>query len=252
MSQFAGKVALVTGGTTGIGRETAIAYARGGAKVVVAGRRESEGNETLRLIREVGGEALFVKTDVSVEEDIIRLVAQTVQTFGRLDIAFNNAGIELFAPLNSISEESYDQVIDINVKGVFFSMKHEIEAMLKTGGGSIVNTSSVAGQAGMGFASVYSASKHAVNGLTRSVAMEFAKRNIRVNAIAPGAVKTEMYDRLIGGSASDMEAQMIAMHPIGRLGTTGEIASAVLFLSSDESSFITGQILAADGGFSTQ
>ena len=177
MSQFTGKVALITGGNAGIGRATAIEFAKQGAKVVVSGRREKEGQDVVAEIKALGGEAIFVKTDVSKESDVKAMIEQTLATFGRLDFAFNNAGIEqALTPLPDQTEETYDQIMDINVKGVWLSLKHEIPAMLKTGGGAIVNNSSIAGLIGFAMAPVYVASKHAVIGLTKSVALEYAKQ----------------------------------------------------------------------------
>ena len=184
MSDFQGKVALVTGGTSGIGRATAIAFAKEGAKVVVAGRRAAEGEETVRQIRGKGGEALFVPTDVSQEAQVKNLVGRTLEQFGRLDFAFNNAGIEQTpTPLLEQKMETYNQVMDINVKGVWLSMRHEIPAMLKTGGGSIVNTSSALGVIAFAAMEIYVASKHAVIGLTKSAALEFSSKGIRINAV---------------------------------------------------------------------
>src|SRR5579862_322105 len=216
MNEFQGKVALVTGGTSGIGRAAAIAYAREGAKVVVAGRRVSEGEETVRLIRAKGGEAMFVPTDVSQEAQVKNLVGRTLEQFGRLDFAFNNAGVEQ-APTPFLEQkvETYDQIMDINVKGVWLSMRHEIPAMLKSGGGAIVNTSSVAGVAAFPGMEVYAASKHAVIGLTKSAAVEFGKQGIRINAVLPAAIETEMLNRFIGDQ-KDTLAALTAMHPIGR------------------------------------
>ena len=200
------KVALVTGGTSGIGEALAFALAKRGAKVVVAGRRENEGRSVVNAIKKRGGKALFVKTDVSREADVKALVDKTLATFGRLDFAFNNAGIEGTAGLTTDkqTEENYRHTFDINVLGVLLSMKYEIPAILKNGG-AIVNTSSVAGQVGMPGFGVYTASKHAVNGLTRSAALEFAKQGVRVNAVAFGTIQTPMVNRLEIGRASCRE-----------------------------------------------
>jgi NAD(P)-dependent dehydrogenase (short-subunit alcohol dehydrogenase family) len=252
MSEFQNKVAIVTGGTSGIGRAAAVAYARDGAKVVVAGRRAAEGEETVRLIRAQGGEGLFVRTDVSKAIQVKELVDRTVQKFGRLDFAFNNAGIEQTpTPFLEQDEETYDQVMDINVKGVWLSMKYEIPAMLKSGGGSIVNTSSGLGVIAMPGIEVYVASKHAVIGLTKSAALEFGKQGIRVNAILPAVIDTDMIQRF-AGEKPELLAQMTALHPIGRIGKSEEIADAAIWLSSSKSSFVTGHSLLVDGGFTAQ
>lgn len=252
MNEFSGKVALVTGGTSGIGRAAAVAFAREGAKVVVAGRRAAEGEETIRLVRAQGGEAIFVPTDVAQEAQVKNLVGRTLEKFGRLDIAFNNAGIEQApTPFLQQTVETYDQVMNINVKGVWLSMKYEIPAMLKSGGGSIVNTSSIAGVIGLAGAEIYIASKHAVIGLTKAAAVEFGKQGIRVNAVLPAAIETDMLDRFIGDKA-DMKAGFAALHPIGRVGTADEVADAVIWLSSAKSSFVTGHSLLVDGGFTAQ
>jgi len=252
MNEFQDKVAIVTGATSGIGRAAAIAYAREGAKVVVAGRRATEGEETVRLLQAQGGEGIFVKTDVSKAVQVKELVERTLQKFGRLDIAFNNAGIEQVPlPFLEQDEETFDQVVDINAKGVWLCMKYEIPAMLKTGGGSIVNTASVFGVIGVPGDEIYIASKHAVIGLTKSAAVEFGKEGIRVNAILPGVVDTDMYQRF-AGEKPEFRAQMTAMHPIGRIGKSEEIADAAIWLSSSKSSFVTGHSLLVDGGFTAQ
>jgi NAD(P)-dependent dehydrogenase (short-subunit alcohol dehydrogenase family) len=251
MSLFQNKVALVTGGTSGIGQATALAFARAGAKVVVSGRREKEGQAVVASIKNTGGEALFVQADVSRESDVIALVDRTVSTYGRLDLAFNNAGIEWMGPLEQATEAEYRRVFDINVWGVLNSLRHEIPAMLKTGGGAIVNTSSIAGHIGMGQVSIYIASKHAVEGLTKSIALEFAKQNIRVNAVAPAAIETAMVDRFAGPDG-EMREYFKSLHPVGRMGKAEEVADAVLFLCSPQSGFITGESLKVDGGFTAQ
>jgi NAD(P)-dependent dehydrogenase (short-subunit alcohol dehydrogenase family) len=242
------KVAIITGGTSGIGRETAVLFAQAGAKVVVAGRRQSEGDETVKLARAAGGDAIFVKTDVSRTQDVEALVKTTVERYGRLDTAFNNAGIEgNWMPLVDISEQEWDSVIDINLKGVFLCLKYELRQMLANGGGTIVNMSSVAGLMGSPSAAPYCASKHGVIGLTRTAALECAAQNIRVNAVCPAVIETPMGERLFG--APDAHNGVLAMHPIGRLGTPREIAEAVLWLCSDKSSFMTGHYMVLDGGF---
>lgn len=242
------KVAIITGGTSGIGREAAVLFAQGGAKVVVAGRRETEGNETLGLVRKAGSDGLFVKTDVSKAADVKALVQKTVQKFGRLDLAFNNAGIEGdWKPLTELTEEDWDQVIDINLKGVWLCLKYEIPEMLKSGGGAIVNMSSVAGLMGTPAAAPYGASKHGVIGLTRTAALEYAKQHIRVNAVCPAVIETPMAERLFG--APEVRDWALGLHPIGRFGTPRDIAEAVLWLCSERSSFVTGHYIVLDGGF---
>lgn len=251
MKTLQDKVALITGGTTGIGRATAIAFARQGAKVVVSGRRQKEGEETVKLIKEAGGTGMFLAADVGKAADVKNLVERTVATFGRLDIAFNNAGIEssVIAPTADQDDADFDQVFAINVKGVYLSMKYQIPAMLKTGGGSIINTSSVAGVIGMPGAGPYVASKHAVIGLTKNAALEYAKLGIRVNAVAPAAIETPMLDRFTESVPRDL---LTSLHPIGRLGKPEEIADAAVWLASSQSSFVTGQTIAVDGGFTAQ
>jgi NAD(P)-dependent dehydrogenase (short-subunit alcohol dehydrogenase family) len=251
MSEFAGKVALITGGNAGIGRATAIEFAKHGAKVVVSGRREKEGHEVIAEIKALGGEAIFVKTDVSKASDVKAMIEQTLETFGRLDYAFNNAGIEqALTPLPEQTEETYDQIMNINVKGVWLALKHEVPAMLKAGGGAIVNNSSVAGLVGFAMASVYVASKHAVNGLTKSVALEYAKQNVRINAVAPGPIETRMY--LDFAKTREVRQMLESAVPSGRVGQPEDIASTVIWLCSDSASFVTGQIFPVDGGYTAQ
>ncbi len=243
------KVGIVTGGTSGIGRDTAVLFAKAGAKVVVAGRRESEGKETMDLVRAAGGEGLFVKTDVSRAAEVEALVRKTVEKFGRLDVAFNNAGIEgSWSPIAEQSEEDWDRTIDINLKGVWLCLKYEIQQMLKQGiGGAIVNMASVAGLIGSPGAATYCASKHGVIGLTKSAALETARSGVRVNVVCPAVIETPMGERLFG--APEMKKFALSLHPIGRLGTPMEIAEAVVWMCSDRASFMTGQSLVLDGGF---
>jgi NAD(P)-dependent dehydrogenase (short-subunit alcohol dehydrogenase family) len=249
MSQFVGKVVLITGGNAGIGRAAALEFANQGAKVVVSGRREKEGREVIAEIKALGGKAIFIKTDVSKESDVKAMIEQTLATFGRLDCAFNNAGIvQAPTPLPDQTEETYDQIMDINVKGVWLSLKHEIPAMLKTGGGAIVNNSSVGGLVGFATAPVYVASKHAVIGLTKSVALEYATQHVRVNAVAPGTIETRMFRDF----APEVRQMLESAHPMGRIGQPEEIASTVVWLCSDGASFVTGQTVPIDGGYTAQ
>lgn len=247
--EFRGKVAMVTGGTSGIGREAAVLFAKAGAKVVVAGRREVEGKETLELVRAAGGDGLFVKTDVSRAAEVQALVRKTVEKFGRLDMAFNNAGIEgNWSPIAEQAEEDWDLTMDINLKGVWLCLKYEIQQMLKQGGGgAIVNMASVAGLIGSAGAATYCASKHGVMGLTKSAALETARSGIRINAVCPAVIETPMVERLFGDPG--VRKFMLGLHPIGRFGTPKEIAEAVVWMCSDRASFMTGQSLVLDGGF---
>src|SRR6266853_4948895 len=243
------KVALVTGGTSGIGKATAIEFARAGAKVVLSGRREKEGADVVAEIQRLGGAAAFIRADIAKDGDVKAMIDFTVATYGRLDIAFNNAGVEWTGPLDKATEAEYRRIFDINVWGVLNSMRHEIPVMLENGGGAIVNTSSVAGHVGLAQVSIYIASKHAVEGLTKAVALEFAKQNIRVNSIAPGVIATEMLDRFAG---EEMRAQLTSIVPVGRVGASEEIAAAVLYLCSDDAKFTSGTSLVVDGGYVAQ
>jgi NAD(P)-dependent dehydrogenase (short-subunit alcohol dehydrogenase family) len=252
MSRFNGKVVLVTGGTSGIGKVTALAFAKEGAKVVLSGRREQEGQAVVEEIKKAGGGAHFVRADVAQEADVKRLVDETVARFGRLDVAFNNAGVEWVGAFGEVTEADYRRIFDINVWGVITSMKYEIPAMLKTGGGAIINTSSVAGHIGLAGASVYIASKHAVEGLTKVIALEYAKQGIRVTAVAPAAIATDMLDRFVGGTDTEQGKGLAAAHPVGRVGRSEEVAAAVLYLASDAAKFTTGISLPVDGGYLAQ
>jgi NAD(P)-dependent dehydrogenase (short-subunit alcohol dehydrogenase family) len=247
-AELQGKVVLVTGGTSGIGRDTAVLFAKAGAKVVIAGRREVEGKETVELVRVAGGEALFVKADVSKASEVEALVQKTVEKFGRLDIAFNNAGIEgIWVPITEQSEEDWDRTMDINLKGVWLCLKYEIRQMLKQGGGgAIVNMASAAGLVGLPGAATYSASKHGVIGLTKSAALENARKGIRVNVVCPAVIETPMAERAY--SEPEFHKFAVGLHPIGRFGRAEEVAEAVLWMCSDRASFMTGQSLVLDGG----
>lgn len=246
-----GKVALVIGGSTGIGRAAAVAFAQAGAKVVVAGRGKDRGKETEELIKQTGMEGLFIETDVSNDSSVRTLIDQTVEKFGRIDAAFNNAGIEgKVAPIAETTEDDFDAIIGTNLKGVYLGLKYQIPQMLKTGGGVIVNTASIGGVVGFPNTAIYCASKHGVIGLTKTTALELAKSNIRVNAIAPGAVQTGLLNRMSGGEEATQEVAHVL--PIGRISRSEEIAGAVVWLCSDEASYITGHTLVIDGGFTVQ
>ena len=245
--QFEGRVAVVTGGNSGIGRATAIRFAQEGAKVVVAARRIQQGEETVEEIRRAGGEALFVRTDVSRAGEVESMVSQAVEAYGRLDFAFNNAGTSTGGPMHEATEEDWDRVVDVNLKGVWLCMKFEIAQMLAQSGGAIVNVSSVAGLVGEGNAPIYAASKFGVVGLTRSSALQYAKSGIRINAVCPGAVLTPML-RAVFDRRPEAEESFLAHEPIGRFGEPNEIAEAVVWLCSDTASFVTGVAMPVDGG----
>jgi NAD(P)-dependent dehydrogenase (short-subunit alcohol dehydrogenase family) len=243
------KVAIVTGASSGIGRITAVALAKEGIKVSLAARRDKEGEETLRFVKEAGGDGIFVRTDVSSEDDVKSLVEKTVKKYGRLDYAFNNAGVvEDPGLFTTKTSTNFDKLMTVNVKGVWLSMKYEILQMLKNGGGAIVNTSSVYGVVANPKLPFYTASKHAVLGLTKSAALEYAKNGIRINAVAPGAIETEMMEQSIGNN-KQLRDELVALHPIGRAGKPEEIANSVVWLLSDKASFLTGHTLLVDGGW---
>ena len=247
---FKGKVAVVTGSSYGIGRSTAIAFAKRGAKVVLSDWVDD--NDTREVIGQAGGEAVYFKCDVSNEEEVRSLMAQAVSHYGRLDFAFNNAGVEGSpAPVADCSNENWDRTIGINLRGVWLCMKHQIPAMLKTGGGVIVNNASIAGLVGFAGVPAYVASKHGVVGLTKNAALDYAKQNIRVNAVCPGVIQTPMIERFTGGDPIVIQ-QLVAGEPMDRLGQPEEIAETVVFLCSDAASFITGQAIAVDGGWTTR
>lgn len=245
---FSGKVALVTGGAAGIGRTTALAFAAEGLQVVVSDVDATGGEGTVQAIRDAGGEATFVRCDVTRDAEVQALMEQVVATYGRLDYAFNNAGIEIEkGKLAEGSEAEFDAIMGVNVKGVWLCMKHQLPLLLAQGGGAIVNTASVAGLGAAPKMSIYAASKHAVIGLTKSAAIEYAKKKIRVNAVCPAVIDTDMFRR--AAEADPKKAEFVAaMHPVGRIGKPEEIAAAVLYLCSDAAAFTTGHSLAVDGG----
>jgi len=247
MNTFAGKVALVTGGSSGIGRATAVKFGERGAKVVVAARREKEGRETVEMIKKAGGEAIFVQTDVRIASQVENMVQQTVKKYGRLDVAFNNAGVGgIMARLVRTTEEIFDEVVDTNFKGVWLSMKYEIPVMLKQGGGVIVNNASIAGVATAERLSVYSGSKHAVVAISKAAATEYGRDNIRVVAICPGWIKTRMTEELRAQKDADVLIQ--GSVPLKRIGEPEEVAEMVIWLASDAASYVSGGAFIVSGG----
>ncbi|KRB73562.1 SDR family oxidoreductase [Noviherbaspirillum sp. Root189] len=245
---FAGKSVLVTGGGSGIGRAAALSFAAEGARVAVSDVDATGGEQTVSLIAQAGGDAIFIRADVSQSAQVQAMIDTVVSRFGRLDCAFNNAGIEIeHQPLAESDEATFDRIMNVNVKGVWLCMKHEIAQMLKQGGGSIVNTASVAGLVGAPTQPIYAGSKHAVVGMTRTAAAEYGRAGIRINAVCPGVIRTPMMDRAI--EREPRRQKMIEkIHPIGRLGEAQEIGNAALWLLSDSASFVTGHQLAVDGG----
>jgi len=243
-----GKVALVTGAGSGIGRATALLFAREGARVVVADIVPSGGKETVHLIQKAGGEAIFVPADISASEQVQRMIQEAVRAYGRIDYAVNNAGIEAQpAPTADCTEADFDRTVGVNLRGTFLCMKYEIRQMLAQGGGSIVNTSSMAGMVGVAGMPAYTAAKHGIIGLTRTAALEYARAGIRVNAVCPGATRTPMVQQIIA-AMPELGKGMEENHPIGRIAEPEEIAEAIVWLCSDSASFVTGHALAVDGG----
>ncbi|QOY95686.1 SDR family oxidoreductase [Massilia sp. UMI-21] len=246
---FAGKVAIVTGAASGIGRATALAFGRAGAHVVVADTAIDGGHATAAMIVESGGKALFVRSDIGKASEVEALVEKTINHYGRLDIAVNNAAIdEECAPVAEGDEAQFDRIMDANVKGVWLCMKYQLREMLKQGGGAIVNVSSVSGLVGAPNRAIYAASKHAVIGLTRSAAAEYARDGIRINVLCPAAVKTPMLARMVERDPSG-EKKLKASHPMGRFAETAEVANAALWLASEQASYVNGHELVVDGGF---
>jgi len=246
--EFEGKVALVTGGSSGIGKATALAFARAGANVVIASRRVTEGEQTVHEICERGGDAIFVKTDVSKASEVEGLMNQTIEFYGRLDYACNNAGTFVMGRLFELSEEEWDRTINANLKGIWLSLKYQIPIMLQQKGGVIVNMASMSAIIGNPGVSIYSASKGGVVALTQSAAIEYAASGIRINAISPGVISTPMVDDIPTPLLEDIQSK----HPIGRLGKPEEIADAVVWLCSDKASFVTGHNMVIDGGYTAQ
>jgi NAD(P)-dependent dehydrogenase (short-subunit alcohol dehydrogenase family) len=246
--RFDGKIVFLTGAANGIGRATAIAFGREGAHLALVDIAEEANAETARLVEEAGGTAIALRADVTVEADVSAAVEKAVAHFGRIDIAFNNVGVDQkVGPLHTTGEHEWRRTIDLNVTSMFFCLRNEIPHMLANGGGVIVNTASGAGLIGIKGTAVYATAKHAVVGLTRSAALDYADQNIRINAVAPGIIETDMMRRVSGGTAQG-RANMIAEEPIGRLGQPEEVASAVLWLASDGASFALGSTLVVDGG----
>lgn len=247
-----GKVALVTGAGSGIGRATAELFAVHGAFVVVADKNLNTAKETLELIKKSGEKGLALEVDISQEDQIKSLIEETITRFGQLNYACNNAGIEGEQAFTAdCSAENWSRVIDINLRGTWLCMKYQIPEMFKNPGGAIVNVSSIAGLLGFSGIPAYASSKHGINGLTKTAALEYAEQGIRVNSVCPGAIQTPMIDRFVGTESQERK-DLIASHPIGRLGRPEEVAEAIVWLCSDKASFITGQTLAVDGGYTVR
>ncbi len=241
---------VITGATSGIGKETALAFAKLGDNIVVSGRRKKEGLEVVNEIKSLGTNAIFVKTDITQENEVKALIEQAVAHFGKIDVMVNNSGIagRENVPLHQHSTENFRELIEVNVMGLFWGMKYAIDAMLKTGGGVVVNLASIAGLNGIEFTSQYSASKHAVVGLTKSASLDYATQGIRVNAVAPGAIKTDILQNAINAGVYP-EDKIAGIHPMNKMGDTSSIANAIVFLASPDVPFMTGTILNVDGGF---
>jgi NAD(P)-dependent dehydrogenase (short-subunit alcohol dehydrogenase family) len=251
MARFSGKVVLITGGNAGIGRATALLFAHEGAKVVVAARREDEGIAAVKEIQKAGGTATFVRTDIAKESEIAAAVAHAVKSYGRIDVLFNNAGIGgKNGPIQELAAADFDETFDVNVRGTWLFIKHALPELVKTGG-NVVNNSSIVGDVGIAGMSVYSASKGAVNTLTRSLAIELIKQGVRVNAVSPGPIATEMAMKMFGGEAN-LQGFAKGIVPVGSAGVADDIAHAVLYLASPEAKFVVGQILTVDGGLTAQ
>ncbi|MFQ6396721.1 SDR family NAD(P)-dependent oxidoreductase [Nocardia sp. KC 131] len=251
-TRFAEKVVLITGASSGVGKAVALRVAAEGAAVVLGARGKDAGEQVADEIRAAGGRALFVPTDVTVEEDVSRLTSAAVAEFGRLDAAFNNAGaLNTFGPISDIDESGWRADIELNLSSVFYGLRHQVPALAASGGGAILNNASNLGVVGMGQVAPYVAAKHGVVGLTRAVALEAAAQGVRVNAIASGAIDTPAFRNSMGATPEG-EAAIAALHPLGRISTPEEIASFCAYLLSDEASFITGAALAIDGGFTAQ
>lgn len=253
MKRFEGKVVMISGGSSGIGAETAIAFAEEGAKVVITDVNEEKGRKLAEEINESGGTAVFMKHNVSDAKQTKEIINKIVENFGKLDVAFNNAGIAgPSLPISEYPEEEWERVISINLLGVYYGMKYQIQQMLKQGGGTIVNNSSILGKVGFNNASAYVAAKHAVVGLTKAAALEYASKNIRINAVNPAFIKTPLIENAGMKEGTEMYDMLVGLHPIGRLGNPREVANAVLFLSGEDASFVHGESLMVDGGYTAK